>query len=246
MDDPLEQLADRLEVLAERLARRYAVTGPQGRDGRDGRDGAPGKPGAPGAPGQLPVAVTWAEGVAYRQGAVVTHLGATWQARADAAGEPGTDRRWHALAHRGQDGERGPQGERGELGPQGETGRDGLPGPDGAPGMLGEPGPQGPPGPQGEPGPPGQARLRPPVPVNRGVIMVWAWDPVAQAQGWHSLAELLAQASSPYNGTDLSQPLSAKPINGHDASKPAGPVKPPAPRHRRPSTKTTPARAQRA
>ena len=123
---------------------------------------------------------------------------------------------------------------------------DGLPGPDGAPGTIGEPGQEGPPGPQGEQGPPGQARLRPPVPVNRGVIMVWAWDPVAQAQGWHSLAELLAQASSPYNGTDLSQPLSAKPINGHDASKPAGPVKPPAPRHRRPSTKTTPARAQRA
>jgi hypothetical protein len=237
MDDQLEQLADHLEAQADRLARRYATPGPQGRDGRDGRDGAPGKPGTPGAPGQLLVAVTWAEGVAYRQGAVVTHQGATWQARADAAGEPGTDRRWHALAHRGQDGERGPQGEQGAQGPQGETGRDGLPGPDGAPGMLGEPGPEGPPGPQGEQGPPGQARLRPPVPVNRGVIMVWAWDPVAQSQGWHSLAELLAQHDH--------QPKVAK-INGHDATKPTGPIKLPAPRHRRPTPKTPTAHAQRA
>ena len=243
MDDPLEQLADRLEAQADRLARRYATPGPQGRDGRDGRDGAPGKPGSPGAPGQLPVAVAWAEGVAYRQGAVVTHLGATWQARADAAGAPGADRRWHALAHRGQDGERGPQGEQGAQGPQGETGRDGLPGPDGAPGMLGEPGPEGPPGPQGETGPPGQVRLRPPASVNRGVIMVWAWDPVAQAQGWHSLAELLAQHNPvPEYNQDYNQTV-AKPINGHDATKPVGPIKPPAPRHRRPSAK---AHAQRA
>ena len=65
--------------------------------------------------------------------------------------------------------------------------------------------------------------------------MVWAWDPVAQAQGWHSLAELLAQ--------HVPQPVLPAKINGHDATKPTGPIKPPVPRHRRSTPKP---RAQRA
>lgn len=215
----VEQLAQRLETHAERLALRYATAG------RDGRDGRPGSDGKPGPAGELQVATTWAPDVAYRRGSVVTHAGATWQARADAAGEPGTDRRWHTLAQRG---ETGPQGETGETGPQGELGRDGLPGepgpigPMGLQGPQGEPGHDGAPGMPGEPGPAGIARLKPPAPANRDRIMVWAWDPLTQAQGWHSLNELLAQHQ-----------MASTTTNGH--AKAAGPSKPPARRRKRQS-----------
>ena len=88
----------------------------------------------------------------------------------------------------------------------------------------------------GEPGPPGLARLRPPAAANRDRIMVWAWDPQTQAQGWHSLAELLAQH----------QPESVA-SNGHAKQAAAtGPIKPPVPRRKRkPPTQPRPKKATR-
>jgi hypothetical protein len=223
--DVVEQLAQQLETQAERLALRYAQAG---RDGLPGRDGRPGVDGKPGPPGELPVATTWAPDVAYRRGSVVTHHGATWQARADVAGEPGPDRRWYPLAHRGDP---GPRGETGERGVQGEMGRDGLMGPEGPPGPPGEAGLQGEAGAPGERGPPGVARLRPPVPVNRDRIMVWMWDPISQTQGWSPLAELMEQVPPPYNGTDLRQEAAnPQAMNGHTISIP----KPPKPNRRLP------------
>jgi hypothetical protein len=230
VDEVVEFLAQRLETHAERLALRYATAGRDGQPGQPGRDGLPGADGKQGPPGAISVATTWTPGVAYRTGSVVTHQGATWQARTDAAGEPGTDRRWHQLAHKGDP---GPQGETGEQGPQGELGRDGLPGeagpigPMGLQGPQGEPGHDGAPGMPGEPGPAGVARLRPPAPANRDRVMVWAWDPLTQAQGWHSLAELLAQQQSQPGSTASSLPAS----NGH-AKKTLGPIKPPVPKRK--------------
>ena len=74
------------------------IEGPQGPAGAPGLDG---KAGEDGAPGELPQARAWAEGVHYR-GEVVTHAGATWQARSDTARAPPHDD-WLQLAAAGKD-----------------------------------------------------------------------------------------------------------------------------------------------
>jgi len=62
--------------------------GPQGAPGEIGPRGFEGPPGPPGEPGKLPAGKAWAsEGVHYA-GAVVTHLGALWQATRDTGQAP--------------------------------------------------------------------------------------------------------------------------------------------------------------
>lgn len=80
------------------------VPGPEGPPGPPGESikGDPGEPGSPGPIGNLPVAKEWAEGVHYKA-EVVTHLGATYQARRDTGREPPHDD-WICLAAAGQDG----------------------------------------------------------------------------------------------------------------------------------------------
>ena len=63
---------------------------------KDGRDGVDGKDGL------LPVAEEWTDRV-HRRGAVVTHLGALWQATGDTGKEP-PHADWVCLAARGSDG----------------------------------------------------------------------------------------------------------------------------------------------
>jgi hypothetical protein len=73
--------------------------GPAGRDGLDGKDGERGQKGEP---GQLPAAREWEPDTIHYAGAVVTHAGATWQARRDTAQAPGYAD-WACLARPGRD-----------------------------------------------------------------------------------------------------------------------------------------------
>ena len=73
-----------------------------GASGEKGLDGEPGPAGSPGAPGKLPLARSWADQIHY-DGDVVTHLGATWQARCD-TGRPPPHEDWICLATAGRDG----------------------------------------------------------------------------------------------------------------------------------------------
>jgi hypothetical protein len=82
--------------------------GAAGAPGERGTDGAPGAPGPQGErgpegpPGKLPIAKAWTDGIHY-EGAVVVHLGATYQATKDTAKEPG-HADWMCLAASGRDG----------------------------------------------------------------------------------------------------------------------------------------------
>jgi hypothetical protein len=67
-----------------------ALPGPQGERGPEG------------PPGKLPIAKAWTDGIHY-EGAVVVHLGATYQATKDTAKEPG-HADWMCLAASGRDG----------------------------------------------------------------------------------------------------------------------------------------------
>jgi hypothetical protein len=79
--------------------------GASGRDGIDGavgRDGIDGKDGRDGADGKLPIVRAWIDTV-HREGDVVSHSGATWQASRDTGKEPPhTD--WTCLAASGRPG----------------------------------------------------------------------------------------------------------------------------------------------
>jgi hypothetical protein len=79
--------------------------GPDGAIGPPGLDGTIGPPGPAGSPGSLPVVRTWADEIHY-QGAVVSHDGATWQARCDTGRAPPHDD-WACLARAGRDGMNG-------------------------------------------------------------------------------------------------------------------------------------------
>jgi hypothetical protein len=76
--------------------------GEAGKPGKDGSDGAPGERGEPGLPGILPVIDCWVDAVHY-YGDVVSHDGATWQARRN-TGRPPPHEDWVCLARAGRDG----------------------------------------------------------------------------------------------------------------------------------------------
>ena len=78
------------------------LPGLAGASGEKGLDGEPGPAGPPGAPGKLPVVRAWTDQIHY-DGDVVTHLGATWQARCD-TGRPPPHEDWICLATAGRDG----------------------------------------------------------------------------------------------------------------------------------------------
>jgi len=157
--------------------------GAPGADGKDGRDGTPGTDGMPGRdgergeqgpPGELPVVRAWVDGVSY-VGDVVTHEGATWQARRDTGRAPPHED-WACIATAGRDGRsftiRGTWTETGAyraldvvaLNGASFAARRDDPGPcpgdgwqmiatQGKPGKPGERGASGLPGPRGAPGP---------------------------------------------------------------------------------------------
>jgi hypothetical protein len=77
------------------------LPGLAGASGEKGLDGEPGPVGPPGVPGKLPLARSWADQIHY-DGDVVTHLGATWQARCD-TGRPPPHEDWVCIAARGKD-----------------------------------------------------------------------------------------------------------------------------------------------
>jgi hypothetical protein len=90
------------------VAAQIGPPGPQGSPGErgepgEGITGPPGEQGAPGPPGVFPAASVWSDGIAYA-GAVVTHAGATWQARCDTAREPPHED-WVCLAAAGANGQ---------------------------------------------------------------------------------------------------------------------------------------------
>lgn len=82
--------------------------GMDGAPGRDGVDGAPGekgmdgKDGRDGVDGKLPIVRAWADTV-HREGEVVSHAGATWQALRDTGKEP-PSADWVCLAAAGKPG----------------------------------------------------------------------------------------------------------------------------------------------
>ena len=84
------------------------LAGKDGQDGRDGvdgaagRDGMDGERGPEGPAGKMPVAKTWEDRV-HREGEVIAHLGATWQATRDTGKEPPHED-WILLARAGADG----------------------------------------------------------------------------------------------------------------------------------------------
>lgn len=71
----------------------------------EGPPGDPGEPGKEGPPGKLSAVQPWADEVHY-EGAIRTHLGATWQALKDTAKEPPSED-WACIAERGKDGDDG-------------------------------------------------------------------------------------------------------------------------------------------
>lgn len=98
-----------------------SITGPQGEKGDPGELGTAGAPGArgdkgekgdpgdagpEGPPGALPAVEEWKAGDVHYQGEVVTHEGATYQARKDTA-QPLGHADWVCLAKGGRDGQDG-------------------------------------------------------------------------------------------------------------------------------------------
>ena len=95
----------------ERGARRDRPAGKDGRDGIDGKDGDAGLPGDPGKdgergddgdPGEVRAVKAYAEGEVHYRGELVTHNGATYQAREDSAHAPPHDT-WRCIAAAGKD-----------------------------------------------------------------------------------------------------------------------------------------------
>lgn len=76
--------------------------GEPGAKGEPGERGLDGPPGAAGSPGTLPVVKAWSDEIHY-QGSVVTHDGATWQARCNTGRSPPHED-WACLARAGRDG----------------------------------------------------------------------------------------------------------------------------------------------
>ena len=88
--------------------------GKDGRDGKDGKDGEAGLPGNPGKdgergldgedgdPGEVRAVKVYAEGEVHYRGELVTHNGATYQAREDSAHAPPHDT-WRCIAASGKD-----------------------------------------------------------------------------------------------------------------------------------------------
>lgn len=66
-----------------------------------GAPGPKGDPGPPGAPGMLAEVKPWSQGIHYA-GVIVTHAGATWQAKRDTAQTPTHDD-WAQIAAAGRD-----------------------------------------------------------------------------------------------------------------------------------------------
>jgi len=86
------------------LAGERGEKGEPGEDGERGEKGEAGAIGAEGPPGKLPAVRAWEDGVHYEDD-VVTHNGATYQAKCDTAKEPSYSARdWLCLAAHGQDG----------------------------------------------------------------------------------------------------------------------------------------------
>ncbi len=76
--------------------------GKDGRDGSDGLDGKAGEPGREGPPGKLPVVKGWIDAV-HREGEVVVHGGATYQAMRDTGKAP-PHADWGCIAASGRNG----------------------------------------------------------------------------------------------------------------------------------------------
>lgn len=76
--------------------------GSDGKDGRDGLDGKDGERGPEGPVGRLPQVQRWVDMVHY-EGAVVAHLGASWQAVRDTGHAPPHED-WVCIAAPGRDG----------------------------------------------------------------------------------------------------------------------------------------------
>jgi len=82
---------------------RAGETGPPGPQGEIGPRGFEGPPGPAGVPGQLPAVKAWVPELVHYAGAVVTHLGALWQATRD-TGQAPPHGDFACLARAGQDG----------------------------------------------------------------------------------------------------------------------------------------------
>jgi hypothetical protein len=93
--------------------------GPQGIQGLHGPQGEIGERGPEGPPGKLPIVRVYQPGKVHYAGDVVTHLGSSYQARADTACDPSFETDWACIAASGIDGRtpmiRGVYSEQGEY-----------------------------------------------------------------------------------------------------------------------------------
>lgn len=87
---------------ADGLPGRDGEPGAPGRDGADGINGKDGEQGREGPAGKLPLVKAWVDGV-HREGDVVTHGGATYQALRDTGKDPSHED-WQCIAAAGRDG----------------------------------------------------------------------------------------------------------------------------------------------